>query len=89
LKELQSIVNYENYFPAVSPAFNTGCVAACTVLTCSCTTAAGYWSSSTRVVSPGDAWLVAFDVGHVVHAGKVFGSTYRVRAVRGGLLPNP
>ena len=30
VKELQSIVNYENVIPAVSPAFNTGCEPACT-----------------------------------------------------------
>jgi len=38
VKELQSIVNYGALSsPAVSSAFNTGCAAACTVLTCSCT----------------------------------------------------
>jgi hypothetical protein len=38
VKELQSIVNYEVFEPAVSPAFDTDCPGA-TVLTGSCTAA--------------------------------------------------
>src|SRR5262249_5481923 len=34
VKELQSIVNYQNVNPAVSAAFNTGCAASCTVTSC-------------------------------------------------------
>jgi hypothetical protein len=83
IKELQSIVNYENVAPAVSPAFNTGCVAACTVATCSCTAAAGSWSSSTYANVPTLAWGVAFNDG-VVNSGFK-SNTFRVRAVRGGL----
>ncbi len=86
VKELQSIMNYENFNPAVSPAFNTGCVAACTVLTCSCTAARGYWSSSTVAVpplGPSDAWLVIFFDGTIIANFK--GNARHVRAVRGGL----
>ena len=81
VKELLSIVNYETLNPAVSPAFNTRCVAGCTVLTCSCT-AAFYWSSSTGAGSPAGAWVVFFNIGSVRDiVGK--GNSLRVRAVRG------
>src|SRR5262245_4442605 len=46
VKELQSLINYERIFPAVSEAFNAGCRPACTVLTCSCP--GGGWSSTTE-----------------------------------------
>src|SRR5262249_43617125 len=86
VKELQSIVNYQNVNPTVSPAFNTGCVASCTVLTCSCT-AAGitplYWSSTSFAVSPAAfAWSMDFSTGIVFQNGK--SDTFHVRAVRGG-----
>ena len=85
VKELQSIVNYQNANPAVSPAFHsgTGCVVGCTVLTCSCTSASAYWSSSTDASSPAGPWYVDFGVGVVKFVRKSF--TFRVRAVRGGL----
>jgi hypothetical protein len=86
VKELQSIVNYQNVNPSVSSAFNTGCVATCTVLTCSCTIESRYWSSSTVANSPTFAWIVLFDFGSVnfvIDNGKSNGSF--VRAVRGGL----
>jgi hypothetical protein len=35
VKELESIANYQNVNPAVSPAFNDNCTPRCTVLTCS------------------------------------------------------
>jgi len=44
--ELQTLVNYENHNPAVDTVFNTNCAPGCTVLTCSCTTSGGYWSST-------------------------------------------
>ena len=86
VKELQSIVNYETSNPAVSPAFNTGCMALCTVSTCSCTAARGYWSSSTVAIpplGPSDAWLVVFFDGSIFANFK--GNARHVRAVRGGL----
>ncbi len=82
VKELQSIVNYQNVDPAVSPAFNTGCAAACTVLTCSCTAAGDYWSSTSVVNDPNFAWYVFFGVGNVPFDLKDVG--LHVRAVRGG-----
>jgi hypothetical protein len=83
VKELQSIVNYQNVYPAVSPAFNTGCAPGCTVLTCSCTVSGYYWSSSTYAYYPGSAWYVYFHDGDV-HALNESGNYY-VRAVRAGL----
>jgi hypothetical protein len=84
IKELQSIANYEHANPSVSSAFNTGCVASCTVLTCSCTaSSAFYWSSSTSPGVPANALGVHFSPFNVVHFEK--GNPAFVRAVRGGL----
>lgn len=84
VKELQSIVNNENFNPAVSSAFNNNCTAGCTVLTCSCTASSIYWSSSTLANDPTDAWLVFFDGGAVAFDDKTF--PLPVRAVRGGCV---
>ena len=89
VRELDSIVNYENFNPAVSPAFNNNCTSGCTVLTCSCTalrvdvpSSFLYWSSTTDAGYPSEAWLVIFHGGGVTLNGK--GSSLYVRAVRGG-----
>jgi len=82
-KELVSILNLENVAPAVSPAFNNNCAPGCTVLTCSCTVAYFYWSSTTYADTPGGAWDVFFSDGYVDADGKTF--SYYVRAVRAGL----
>ena len=82
VKELQSIVNYENVNPAVSAAFNTDCPGA-TVLTGSCTAASIYWSSTSLAFNPSLAWAVNFIDGFVFALNK--GGTDHVRAVRGGL----
>jgi len=50
--ELYSLVNLGSVNPAASPAFNTGCAASCTVLTCSCTVPVFYWSSYTYANNP-------------------------------------
>jgi len=84
IKELQSIANYEHANPSVSSVFDTGCVASCTVLTCSCTAlSAFYWSSSTSPGVPENALGVHFSPFNVVHFGKT--NPAFVRAVRGGL----
>jgi hypothetical protein len=82
-KELQSLVNYEFMNPAVSAAFNSGCLPGCSVLTCSCTMAADHWTSTSKLDFPFNAWRVDFNEG-LVRAGadKTFGNV--VRAVRGG-----
>jgi len=84
VKELQSIIDYENSNPAVDPAFNNNCSGGCTVLTCSCTRASEYWSSSTSALSPASTWLVDFEDAFVFFDGK--SSPFFVRAVRGGCL---
>jgi hypothetical protein len=76
-------VNYENFIPAVSSAFNTGCVASCSVTSCSCTAASFYWSSSTDAIFPSSAWGVRFGFGDVIGDDK--SNNFFVRAVRGGL----
>lgn len=81
-KELQSIVNYQNANPSVSPEFNTNCVSNATVLTGSCTAASNCWSSTTFASFPNFAWLVNFIDGFVYGDGKFNG--LHVRAVRGG-----
>jgi hypothetical protein len=84
LKELQSIVNYENSFPSVSVAFNTNCpmTSPCTVLTCSCTFPNNYWSSTSWAGDPGLAWFMDFSYG--VGNNEVKMDSFLVRAVRGG-----
>jgi hypothetical protein len=80
--ELETIANLDNQTPAVDTAFNTNCVASCTVTTCSCTWASLYWSSTTWQGNPAGAWYVDFIDGLVNFSAKSFG--YFARAVRGG-----
>jgi hypothetical protein len=82
VNELESIVNYGAVNPAVSPAFNTGCVASCTVTSCSCTQSTNYWSSTTSQNTPFYAWYVYFLAGSVNNGNKA--NNGYVRAVRGG-----
>jgi len=86
VKELMSIVNYENVAPAVDTVFNdhsadlNDCETGC--LNCSCTAANDYWSSTTYAYSQDLAWGVGFSSGSVSAAGKY--DFFYVRAVRGG-----
>jgi hypothetical protein len=81
VRELQSIINYQNSFPSVSTAFNTGCVASCTVTSCSCTQSF-FWSATTYQNIPNWGWIVYFGDGYILADIKTNG--YHVRAVRGG-----
>jgi hypothetical protein len=85
VKELQSIVNYEETFPAVSLAFNNNCQGS-NGLTESCTAASDYWSSSSVAGEPSFAWDIGFGSGLLFKGCKNLCS-HRVRAVRGGLSP--
>ncbi len=68
--ELQSIVDYSRFIPAIDITFFPG------------TMASNYWSSTTYALYSGYAWIVNFYYGNVDYYGK---SDYRyVRAVRGG-----
>jgi hypothetical protein len=85
VKELVSIVDYENYSPAVDAAFNTNCSTACTVTTCSCTQSDYYWSSTTQANAHNFAADVTYLGGFVDYtykAGQPI-SLY-ARAVRSG-----
>ncbi len=82
VRELQSIANYQNFNPAVSPAFNTSCTPGCTVTSCSCTQASNYWSSTTYALNPQNAWFVYSPDGFMYAISKP--SNGYVRAVRGG-----
>ena len=68
--------------PCVPPAFNTGCVAECTVASCSCTAAAPYWSATDSADNAGLAWVVSFYDGVAYKQPKW--NFAHVRAVRGG-----
>ena len=83
IRQLRSIVNYGGTYPAISPAFNTGCSGGCSVLACSCTIWSGYWSSSAYAFcSPKGAWFVNFNDGNDNASYKTV--NHYVRAVRGG-----
>jgi len=91
VKELQSIVNYGGppFGPAVSAAFDTNCVAGCTVdgnggPLCSCTGGGvEHWSATSYDSNPNYAWAVSFFHGALREGAR--SATYHVRAVRGGL----
>jgi hypothetical protein len=80
VKELESIVNYQNFNPAAGAAFNASCSLGCTVATCSCTQSGDYWSATTFVGSPGYAWGVYFADGDVFDYNKTY--EFYLRAVR-------
>lgn len=82
--ELETLLDQGRVDPSINPAFNTGCVASCTVRTCSCTPRdQGYWSSTTYQPNTTWAWFVFFYAGHV--STEVKSLRGYVRAVRGGL----
>jgi hypothetical protein len=87
VKELQSIVDFEVWDPAIDPAFHgpatcTGC-SDVTLTTCSCTALSNYWSSTTDVDPAFKAWVVFFHSGFAPAVPKTDSNS--VRAVRGGL----
>jgi len=82
VRELRSIIDYEQFNPAVDPVFNTACSSDCTVLNCSCTATPDYWSSTSSAKFPESAWDVSFTVG--ASDGEDKTESRFVRAVRGG-----
>ena len=68
--ELQSIVEYGAYNPAVNASAFPG------------TVSGNYWSSSLRMAAPSQAWYVSFSNGVVSYADT--GTSYYFRPVRGG-----
>ena len=84
VKELENILDYGTSQPAVvNTAFNNSCTSGCTVTSCSCTSTAFTWSSTTSAGISYDAFGVDFGQGLVFNNGKTNGGS--VRAVRGGL----
>jgi hypothetical protein len=82
IREVQSIINFGVVNPSTYSQFFNGCMAGCTVATCSCHTIGSYWTSTT-VGTGASAWVVFFSEGRTIFTLKS-GSFY-VRAVRGGL----
>lgn len=82
VRELETLKNFGTGNPATFSAFNSGCVATCTVLTCSCTRSLFHWSSSTSHSTPTYAWKVDFNYGYTSAYFKT--DSERVRAVRAG-----
>ncbi len=85
-KELMGILDLGVASPAVHAAFYTpGCTSCAdvTLMTCSCTTHATYWSSTTFVADGNKAWSVDFSLGTVSYGNKWINRF--ARAVRGGL----
>jgi hypothetical protein len=83
--ELETLLNLGTHDPPVYPEFDTNCTNGCTVLTCSCTAQAKYWSSTSSSLSPTvNKWTVEFRDGFCTEDGKNT-TGKRVRAVRGGL----
>lgn len=80
--ELETLLNLTEIEPAISSVFDTGCIAGCTVTTCSCTAPFDYWTSSSYKGNPEFAWAVGFLVGGISAPAKT--EAKLVRAVRGG-----
>jgi hypothetical protein len=76
INELQSIVDYTSYYPAID----------ITAFPRIPNMSPNYWSSTTDAYYTRNAWCVDFDPGQVLHGDKL--SSYYVRAVRGGFSPN-
>ena len=90
VKELQSILDYENLTPSVSPTFNhiagqragVGCDPSVPCTDCTCTASGPYWTSTTWVQTPANAWDIDFSNGD--HDAPRKSDGLFVRAVRGG-----
>jgi len=79
--ELESLLNLANFGTAVHPAFQSACIAGCTVLNCSCTKGNIYWTSSSYFPVPTHQWVINFTDGDVYAQPKT-GNAFRARAVR-------
>lgn len=78
--ELYSLTNLGEVVPATYAAFHSNCTGECTVLTCSCTSTNGYWSSTTYLGDSRYAWNEGFASGNTDPMPKPY--SQRVRAVR-------
>jgi len=86
MKELQGIIDWNTFSPALDAAFfGASCGPACTDLAdpaCSCDASSIYWSATTLAGNPSLAWYVSTYVGLVNYYGKTY--DLYVRAVRAG-----
>src|SRR5207244_10030525 len=85
VRELQSILTYQNVLPLVSTAFNNNCSAGCSPTTCSCTFDGDYWSSTSSVSGPSNAWFAGFHYANVNSFGRTRSEDRR--AGKGGAAP--
>ena len=87
VKELQSIVDYGTFSPAVDVAFNNNprMLATCSVAECSLTGVGNYWTSTTLELDTSRGWGVGFNAGGAFNDAK--SDILFVRAVRGGCVP--
>ncbi len=83
IAELSTIVDYGRVEPAIDPVFHNNCWSGCTATTCGCTLSSNYWSSTTFVLHPNNAWTVIFGNGFLAFNFKI--GNHSVRAVRGSL----
>jgi len=83
IRELESILNYGNFEPAVGSIFNNNCTPGCTTASCSCTgDSTPTWSSTPYHELPNYGWAVFFRDGQTgVHPRN---TALYVRAVAGG-----
>jgi hypothetical protein len=81
--ELQSLVDYATFAPAIDAIFDTECSAGCTIEMCSCTALDNHWSATSSAESPSNVWNVDFNSGYVSTFEKTL--PFYARAVRGGL----
>ncbi len=81
VKELQSLIDYQQSAPALTGAFNANCTPGCTVNSCSCSQLFFYWSATTNAPNPGAAWAQYLGTGYVLESRK--SNEFFVRAVRG------
>ena len=80
VRELLSIVTYQNLIPTVTPAFDNRCSSGCDVTRCSCTFSGDTWTSTSETASPSRQWFVDFQDAQV--GAGLEGGTGPARAVR-------
>ena len=80
VRELLSIVTYQDIVPTVAPAFDNHCSSGCSVTTCSCTFSGDTWTSTFEAASPTKQWFVDFQDAQV--ATGLENGVGPVRAVR-------
>jgi len=80
VRELLSIVTYQNLIPTVAPAFDNRCSSGCDVTRCSCTFSGDTWTSTSETASPSKQWFVDFQDAQV--GTGLEGGTGPARAVR-------